>query len=174
MVAALLLSACDPTEGKADTSPTPAQASAPDDRDLDFAGRCPDLPAPATILGELPRQVPQLVFLWPRAGIRLDEGGCRVVARVLTVGHKGLLVTLARVEGRPQDPRPADGVEDLLSHGVALKRWVTTPDPARPTTWVEVDGAPATGKETVESLLDHLDGGRAILPGGTSVTLPAP
>jgi hypothetical protein len=122
----------------------------------------------------LAKDIRELVLLWPRAGTRQEDGACQVVARVTALGHKGVPLSLSRVEVRPGDPRPEDGDRELLTWEMPRRRWVHTPDPALPAQWVEIDGALATGKETVESVLDHMDGGRTLLGTGSGVTMHAP
>lgn len=148
----------------------PLPPSEPDDVDLD-TGTCAGHPDADTLLAALPRQVRELVVLWPRVG-RSKGDGCRTVGRLTLIDHMGHVVTASwvlRGKGEEAPPEgfvpwhPREGEERAERTGPPRNEMTWWPEGARPDLHVVVAGSPSAPEETLEGIIGFLS---AVRPAG--------
>jgi len=162
---ALLLAACSGGDlgadsvlaiARAETDSIPP-ASRPADPDLELERTCRGHPKADELTDRLPTYIKELVVMWPRAGRMEDaQGRCRSVARLTTLNHQGVPITVSFVfhgkEERPSgqdyrllsDASPPRAVMDMVANS------------EHPNVLVEAAGAPSTSREALEGLLEFL------------------
>jgi hypothetical protein len=133
----------------------PSSPSGPDDFDLDLGRSCSGHGKADDLVAALPDWIKEMVILWPRVGRRSDEHGCATVARLTTINHQGVLMTLSFVrydEGKAPQPRDYRVLNEPVPRAVLELQ----PDGARPWLLVEMTGAPSTSRDSLEQTLEFV------------------
>lgn len=135
-------------------SPTSSSPSGPDDFDLEPGRTCSGHGKAEELEQALPGWIKEMVILWPRVGRRTDEHGCQTVARMTTINHQGVLMTLSFVRyDEDKAPSPRDyRVLDEPSPRAVLELQPT----GRPWLLLEMTGAASTSRDALEQTLEFV------------------
>ena len=136
-------------------TPAPASPSGPDDFDLDIGRTCSGHGKASHPAQALPGWIKELVVLWPRVGRRTGEHGCATVARLTTINHQGVLLTLSFVR-YDEDKAPPPRDYRVLQEPVPRAVLEVQPDGGRPWLLVEMTGAPSTSRDALEQTLEFV------------------
>jgi hypothetical protein len=147
----LLLVACGtgPASNPSVQPPTSPAASRPHDPDLALGKTCSGAPSADALLAALPVHNDEIVLLWPRVGKLVEDGECSSVARITTVNHQGVLVTVSLLlDAAVTSPGDFFRRDD---HDMPRSVLETVPDPGVPQVRVRLEGAPSMDRDLLQT-----------------------